>query len=403
MTVKLEPNDPPASNLARVAGSGSHRMRRALVLSAVVGLLGVACSASKIGAPGGAAAGIVVWHVTNQGTGALAPVADDSTVFFATATHDLVALNKTTGALRWKSRTLSAPTDFSPGASLTLVRDQVIYPDYDIVSFDRRTGARRWVFTTPDTALSGIFIVAASADGARLFAGSQIGVVRAISTADGVMQWETRVATDTVFTKVFSPAVADGVVIVGYQRATNRPSGGVVALDAETGAIRWRREWTPFKPRSAYATITRPAISRGIAVVGVTDGRVVALELGSGKTLWESPPLSTDIPDDTRPLNISGNVVVAGSDRSVINGYDLDTGALLWTTPTWWGSVLFEFVVDGRFAAFVSGAILAGIDAQTGKVLLRDAPPYPLSGLAAIDAKQIYVSGESGFWAVKRP
>src|SRR3989442_3159258 len=77
------------------------------------------------------------WHV--EGDVTTAPAVDDSSVFAAVGPHILVSVSKETGTERWRSAT--GETYPSPGGRNVLVIGAVVvYADYGLYAFDRRTG-----------------------------------------------------------------------------------------------------------------------------------------------------------------------------------------------------------------------------------------------------------------------
>jgi glucose dehydrogenase len=79
-----------------------------------------------------------------------------------------------------------------------------------------------------------------------------------------------------------TPIVADSTIYISL------PFSGVAALDPATGRERWR-----YVHQARSAKLCCGPANRGVAVadgrvfVGTVDGRLVALEAGSGKTLWD--------------------------------------------------------------------------------------------------------------------
>jgi quinohemoprotein ethanol dehydrogenase len=136
-----------------------------------------------------------------------------------------------------------------------------------------------------------------------------------------------------------TPLVIDGVLY------TSGTWGYVYAVDAATGKERWR-----YDPKSDFQAGRNPCcdlVNRGVAYwqgkiyVASGDGRLHALDAGTGKKLWEAdtivdhalPYASTGAPQ------IAGDVVVignAGADmgrggvRGYVSAYDLKSGKFKW-------------------------------------------------------------------------
>ena len=116
----------------------------------------------------------------------------------------------------------------------------------------------------------------------------------------------------------------------------------VRAFDAATGKLLWT--FDPKAPEAAGRKLRTGYGSRGLAwwkgklYVGTQDGRLIAIDAGSGHQLWSA---MTVAPDDYRfisgaPRVFGGKVIIGhgGADTSDLRGYvtayDADTGKKLW-------------------------------------------------------------------------
>ena len=134
-----------------------------------------------------------------------------------------------------------------------------------------------------------------------------------------------------------SPIVVDGVLYA------SGPWGTVFAVDARTGAQRWR--YDPEVDGSYNRRACCDVVSRGLAVwqgrvyVATLDGFMVALDAATGQEVWRQ---DTFIDRDSRSYTITGapqvagGVVVVGNSggefgvRGYVTAYDLETGAQRW-------------------------------------------------------------------------
>lgn len=135
-----------------------------------------------------------------------------------------------------------------------------------------------------------------------------------------------------------TPLVVDDVMYL------TEPPSTVVALDPRTGRRIWR--WDAGVPEETL-NIGFPRVNRGVAIldetvyVGTLDARLVALDAESGAVRW-----SVEVADNSvgfamtgAPLAIDGKVIVgvAGAEagiRGFLDAYDADTGERLWRTYT---------------------------------------------------------------------
>ncbi len=130
-----------------------------------------------------------------------------------------------------------------------------------------------------------------------------------------------------------TPLVVDGIMYL------TEPVNNVVALDAKTGGVFWKYEYTP----SPEARPCCGAVNRGLAILddmlflATLDGNLMAIDAIAGEPLW-----STTVADPTQgyaltlaPLVIKDKVIVgvAGGEygiRGYIDAYDAATGEQAW-------------------------------------------------------------------------
>ena len=133
---------------------------------------------------------------------------------------------------------------------------------------------------------------------------------------------------------------ATAIVVDGVMYTTGAWSV-VYALHASTGKLLWT--YDPEVPKEWGVHACCDVVNRGAAVwkgkvfVGTLDGRLVALDAGTGKPVWDVSTI-----DKTKPYTITGaprvvkgKVIIgnAGADygvRGYVSAYEADTGALAW-------------------------------------------------------------------------
>lgn len=138
-----------------------------------------------------------------------------------------------------------------------------------------------------------------------------------------------------------TPLAIDGVVYV------SSTYGVVYAFDGRTGRELWM--FDPQVPADWLRMACCKAVNRGVAFwkgkvfVGALDGRLFALDAGTGRKVWEAD--TTDRKPyysiTGSPRVVKGKVIIGngGADfgvRGFISAYDADTGKLAWrffTTP----------------------------------------------------------------------
>lgn len=161
--------------------------------------------------------------------------------------------------------------------------------------------------------------------------------------ADGARRWRTELGAkaDSI------PAAGSGTVVVRLSNNT------VVGFDSADGSQRWvhARRGPPLVLRQTSAV----ALDSTAAYVGLPGGRVVALSLTTGATLWEAgitvPRGSNEI---ERIADVVGTPALAGDElcalafQGRLTCVDRDSGRLVWTADLLGGGGV---AVDGRIIA----------------------------------------------------
>ena len=166
------------------------------------------------------------------------------------------------------------------------------------------------------------------------------GVVRAMRTADGVDQWR-QPAGAQVLTR---PVVSGGVVLL-------RTGGGqMLAIEVADGSVRWRSQHRV--PELTLRGVSEPLVHRGRALAGLANGRLLSIDLATGQTVWSvvvdrargSNEIARLIDLDSRPV-IVGDVLFAGAYQGRMMALDVATGKSRWSRKV---SVLRDLGADDR-------------------------------------------------------
>lgn len=350
------------------------------------------------------------WQVAARGRG-LPAVAGDR-VFALTSDHQVLALALDDGRELWRRSTgeRSATTD---GMRVVVAGDLVIAGDWDVYAYDAATGASRWTFHPADGYAPGISLGAAA--GSRVFTGSPSGRLYAIDAGTGRQLWSAvveRVADDGPLTTVFAPVVSGGLVVAGYTVFAAPDTGGVVAVDADSGVERWRFR---FPVPDAQARDVHlgggPVIAGDVAIASSGDGRVWAIDLATGALKWSVPALAgpadgiiTTTERDLRGLSVAGGLLIVGSLTGYLTAFDVATHQQVWQLRQGWlGSLSWrDFThADGViYVPFLSG-FLHAIDAATGVVLWKTVDyRRGFSWPVAVAGDRVIVAASSGVWAM---
>lgn len=208
--------------------------------------------------------------------------------------------------------------------------DQVIVANRrgKVSSFARETGMRRWTRELDVRLNSGV-----GGDEGRLYVSDVDGIVHALDATDGKTLWQAAATSE-----ILVPVVAGfGLVIV---RSTD---GRVVALDPTDGNERWSLSNTP--PALTLHGYSRPKLLSGGVLVGLDDGRLLALNTSNGKLIWEAViSVPTGRSEVERLVDIDADIVLDNEGIYLANyqgkaaRLEPSRGQIVWSVPLSAGS-----------------------------------------------------------------
>lgn len=194
-----------------------------------------------------------------------------------------------------------------------------------------------------------------------LIVATQSGVVQAFVA--GQPAWRVQIGEPIVSGVAFDKASQTALVGTRF--------GKIVALDGETGTVRWQQ--------SLSGTVLTPALVAGNRVLlSANDGVMYGLNLQSGAIIWQ---LSTQNPlmsmrGAAKPLRLDNDTVLFGTADGRIHALRHESGTPLWTRRV--GSAITGQIgdVDGTplvignylYVTSYSGQ-LAGFDMATGQTM----------------------------------
>ncbi len=227
------------------------------------------------------------------------PDANDDTVVVMTQhntkdaviTGTLYAIGLRDGALRWQ---ISLGSFFLAGGPV--IRGNVVYLSTPPSAYDLATGARLWQ-TPPDSLGTqnfplGVGTPALDESGATLYAAiineppsgkGGTGAVLALDAHTGALRWKADLGVD--FLNYFGQLWLSGDRVIV---PTGDPGGRVVALDTRTGAVAWRYQ----PPALRYGQIT---VASGRVWMILQNGHVVILDVETGKPAGQYDELQLDL------------------------------------------------------------------------------------------------------------
>ncbi len=189
-----------------------------------------------------------------------------------------------------------------------------------VMALDRMTGKVIWKEDL-DLPVSG----AVGAGYGLVVVGTLKGEIIALDASSGEEKWRAQVASEVLA----APAINGDIVLVQTQEDS------LIALDADTGSQRWIFENTP-----AVLTLRgtgSPVLTNRLAIAGLSSGKVIALDAQRGIPVWEQrvaipqgrSELERVVDIDGGPL-LSGGKLYVVSYQGRVAALDLESGRVLW-------------------------------------------------------------------------
>lgn len=259
------------------------------------------------------------------------PAVSGTTLFVGSADHFVYALSTVDGSVMWRYKTGGA-VNSSPAVAAGTVF--VASLDGQVYALDANDGRLKWKFTT---------------GGERRFSAPGI---------HGTMP-RTESMPDPFDVFLSSPTVLAQTVYVG--------SGDhrIYALDAQSGALRWKFE-------TGNVVHASPAVAAGVLYIGSWDRNLYALDATTGALIWKF-----QTGDDTDIYNqvgiassaaVAGDTVFFGCRDGHFYAVDAKTGTEKWKHDNKMGWVIASPAVDHGIVYFPTsdGERFKALDAATG-------------------------------------
>ncbi|UFN47055.1 PQQ-binding-like beta-propeller repeat protein [Roseomonas sp. OT10] len=334
------------------------------------------------------------------------PVASADTVYAADAFGEVSAFDLARGGRRWRLDTSPKDDDVGAvGAGAALEGDTLYLATglAEVLAVNPADGTVRWRVRTP-----------APTRGAPTVANGRIFVVTlenhliALSTEDGRRLWTYRAQPVTaVPLGLPSPAVEGEMVVAGF------PSGDLVCLRPSDGRVLWTEALSalPSERRGGIADLlgvtAAPVISDGRVITVGRGGTTMAVDLRSGRRLWEREVGGTVTPA------VAGDWIFLVSYDQELVAISRDSGQVRWVTalnaPPPPGSRRREpasfaapVLTGGRIIVPGTGSEALVVDPADGAVVARLPLPGPVSLPAAIAGGALLVLADDGNLAALR-
>ena len=221
-----------------------------------------------------------------------APIVFNGIVMTLDTTGKVRAFALKTGALRWE--TILKPDEnvgiFGGGLGSGQNKIFISLGSGELIALNIQNGKELWRVSTGRALRS----APSYADG-RIFVTTLDNMTLAFSATTGVRLWSHNgMIANTALLGAASPAIEKNKVILAYS------SGELYALQTNNGRIFWGDNLSVMRGRGGVARISHvrgnPVIDENMVFATSHSGRLIALELRTGRRLWELPIASKVMP-----------------------------------------------------------------------------------------------------------
>jgi outer membrane protein assembly factor BamB len=232
--------------------------------------------------------------------------------------------------------------------------------DGEVAAFNLKTGKQLWRTKTKLDLTGGT-----GASEAVVAVGSGDGQVVALSAADGKELWRADVKGEILS----APAVAAKEIVV---RTVDGRLRGLALVD---GAELWSAEQQI--PKLTLRGAATPVVAKEMALSGFDNGRVMAVSLADGQTVWDSSVSPSHGRTELERLNdIDAAVKVVGDDVFVAGFQGRAAMLALDNGQVWWTRELSSYrgvdVDEDQMYVATSEGDLVALKRRTGTEVWRD-------------------------------
>jgi outer membrane protein assembly factor BamB len=252
------------------------------------------------------------------------PVVAEGLVFSMDSDAEVTARRADNGNLVWRTDIEPPEEDdgnWGGGVSYDLGRIYAGTGFAQVVALDAQTGAELW-----RTPVSGPMRSAPTAFGGKVYAITKDNQLFALDAELGTVDWtHTGIEETAGLVGSASPAVDGDIVIVPYS------SGEIFALRAENGRQLWSDNLAAIRRADAVSALAdirgRPVVDRGRVYAISHSGRMVAIDLASGRRLWEA-----ELGGVNQPW-IAGRFLYVVTTEGNVVALVAENGLVRWVTP----------------------------------------------------------------------
>ena len=245
----------------------------------------------------------------------LRPAVEGDTLYIASADGEVQARDISNGDLRWKQKLAET---VSGGVGVDYERLYLGTTEGVVIAFDLM-GKELW-----RTQLSGEVLAPPASDDEIVIVQTYDGQLFALDAVTGEKRWAFSASVPRLTLRGTSTPLVDGPLVFA-----GLANGRVVALDKETGELRWEQRVSVPKGSTEIERLSdvdgELLLDSGILYAAGYQGNLVAIDVRSGRTLWQR-----ELSSYTGPVEGYGNIYVADADGS-IHAFEKNGQGVIWT------------------------------------------------------------------------
>ncbi|MFI4938068.1 MAG: outer membrane protein assembly factor BamB [Candidatus Berkiellales bacterium] len=285
------------------------------------------------------------------------PCVAGNIVYAADHSGKLIALNRDTGKKLWSRKTKKA---FSAGPAFF---DQTLFlttQDAKVIAFDATNGKQKWEAKVSSEVLG----TPAVRDGVVVISAID-GSVTGLSTQNGNSLWTVLQSTPSLSLRYSSaPVIAGEKALVGLS------SGKLLAINLQNGLIEWERVISLPRGRSELQRMVDisadPILNNDVVYVITYQGKLAAVEVSSGNLIWER-----DISSYQNMASDPEHLFITDNDRHLW-AIDKQTGTTFWKQLSLADRYITgPAVVDDKLVVGDRGGFVHFIQPSNGQLLSR--------------------------------
>jgi len=243
---------------------------------------------------------------------------------------------------------VQAPLLFANGTVYIGYSNGGVNPVYGLYAVSASSGTLLWDYEVFNCCFDATSMASA---GGYVYVFSSENVVYAFQASTGALAWTTPLSANNTA----AVSVAGGIVYVST--SWNGTNATLYALNAATGAIRWSYAYGTGNWGGSAEAPWPPAIAQGVVYLQGADHNLYALRANTGALIWSDMVNTDGYGFKTSPSIANGVLYIDGgyppADPNT-SAYDAATGALLWSSPSSHGTLFMPPEVVNGILYFAS-------------------------------------------------